>query len=91
MINWILNAVKQTVAKKELEKLHRYEILTRQYRQWLAEFPDIRLILDNMQVAVHGKDFSGEIMHYLISVDELRSIIRMKKPVDVETINKIEK
>lgn len=91
MINWILNAVKQAVAKKELEKLYRYEMLTRQYHQWLVEFPDVRLILDNLQVAVHGKDFHGEIIHYLISVDELRSIIRMKKSISVELINKTEK
>lgn len=51
MLNWI----KWKLCGKELEELHRYRIKVQEYRQWLGEFREIALTLDNLDAVVKGE------------------------------------
>lgn len=51
MLNWL----KWKLCGKELEELHRYRIKVQEYRQWLGEFHEIALTLDNLDTEVKGK------------------------------------
>lgn len=84
MIKWIVNELKYLIAGKELEKLDSYKILTMQYRQWLAEFPDVVSALDNLQVAVHGRPFLERQTHTLLSISDLRETMRARPPAFID-------
>lgn len=52
MINWL----KWKLCGKELEELHRYRIKIQEYHQWLCEFPEIKITLENLQIEVKGQE-----------------------------------
>lgn len=79
MIKWCLNIIKQLVAKEELAKLERYQVLTRVYHQWLMEFPEIELTLNNIQASVNSKNFNGDKVQTYLNVSTLREEIRKMK------------
>lgn len=47
-MSWLTNKLAQAVAGKELEQLHRIKTDLQMYRRWLAEFPEIALLLDTI-------------------------------------------
>lgn len=42
---------------KDREELERRRVLMQEYQRWLAEFPQIALVLDNMEAAAVGKEW----------------------------------
>lgn len=75
--------IKRWIARKEIEKLHRYSATWQQYRRWLAEFPEIAIVLDNFEAEVNGKKSlnicwpPSETGPW--SVSNLRDILRQRK------------
>ena len=47
-MSWLTKKIAQAVAGKELEQLHRIKTDLQMYRRWLAEFPEISLLLDTI-------------------------------------------
>lgn len=47
-----MNGVPRSQERIELE---RRRVVLSEYQRWLAEFPDIALVLDNMQAVIEGK------------------------------------
>lgn len=61
------------------EQLERWRVLMSQYRQWLAEFPDITLVLDNLQAQVEGKSLCASFPPSPVgpwNIDGLRETLR---------------
>lgn len=50
MLNWL----KWLIAGKELRELEIRRQRLIDYQRWLAEFPDVSLVLKNMQIEIDG-------------------------------------
>lgn len=56
MVKYMLNFLKNWLARKELAKLEYIESEIRTYRGWLSEFPMISLTLMNLLKVIEGKE-----------------------------------
>jgi hypothetical protein len=85
MIKKILNCLKEMLAEKEINELNRYKILAMQYRQWLAEFPEVASALDNLHIQATGQDFHGKVYDTYLGINDLREKIRNESVKDIDT------
>lgn len=82
MPDWL----KRLVAGKELDELHARRTIAAQYRHYLAEFPDIALVLENMDTEASGTAVlnigwpPSKIGPW--SLENLREILRRKRAAD---------
>lgn len=69
------------------QELERWRVLMAQYRQWLAEFPDITLALDNLQAHVEGKALCASFPPSICgpwTIEGLRETLRRRHKSDDE-------
>jgi hypothetical protein len=65
-----------------LRELERRRVLMSQYRQWLSEFPDITLVLANMQAEIEGQSLCASnppSPNGPWGINGLRSILRSRR------------
>lgn len=54
ILNQIRSKLAWSIAREDLQELERWRVYHRQYRQWLAEFKPIGMVLDNLEMEVKG-------------------------------------
>ena len=61
MLKWLRNRLKWWIAGDELAEVERWRIRCHEYDRWLAAYPDIALVLQNLRAMAGGAGCTSSI------------------------------
>jgi hypothetical protein len=92
-LNCIKEFLKWRVAGNELDELLRYKMLIDDYRRWLCEFPEVRIVINNLYkelnepYAMRGYSPDKSFDDVTYTVDALRDGLRRMRRKKEETFS----
>lgn len=60
-MNWLRNRLKWLIAGDEMAEVERWRVRCSEYDRWLAEYPDIALVLRNLHQRASGEGCTSNI------------------------------
>ncbi|TXI23051.1 MAG: hypothetical protein E6Q67_05175 [Roseateles sp.] len=85
-MTWRLGAAAIAAGRRQADELERWQVAWVQYRQWLAEFPELELVLDSLAAEAKGDQLSMSAWDEgPYTVQALRERLRQMRLADVQT------